>query len=232
MCSTSAVGYYVPIRQDDGVSPCKENTFNRPRQPSRVMVRRYALTSTGCKYLEIGISVGPTADVEILLGDNRGNHLRIPWHTWNSLFDCCTTIEERAQLPGSSLMQINELTVEFCRMFDSSIVKMTIDNKSLYFKPNTVAFLFNLEPCVSYVYPRLYQTVEDVRKKFITFVSVLQQSNAVIETLDTRSAAKIIRDSEYYCRDYLVDCELLACAINDIVIEARKKKRNNILPKH
>ncbi|XP_043249517.1 uncharacterized protein LOC122395741 [Colletes gigas] len=229
MCSTSAMGYYVPIMQDDGVSPCKENTFNRPRQPSRVMVRRYALTSMGSKYLEIGISVGPIADVEILLGDNHGNHPIIPWHTWNTQFDSCTTIEERAQLPGSSLMRIDELTVEFCQIFDSPIVKMTMDTKSLYFKPNTVKFLFNLEPCVSYVYPRLYQTAEDVRTKFKTFVNVLQQSDADSETLDTRCAAKIIRDREYYCKDYLVDCELLGCAINDIVVDARRKKCNNIL---
>ena len=50
---------FVPIVRDDGVAPC---------------VRRYALTTMGSKYLKIGIDVGPTVDVEVLLGDN-GNHL-------------------------------------------------------------------------------------------------------------------------------------------------------------
>ena len=42
---------------------------------SRIMVRRYALTSMGSKYLEIGINVQPMADVEVVLGGNHGNHL-------------------------------------------------------------------------------------------------------------------------------------------------------------
>ena len=120
------------------------------RRGSRIMVRRYALTSVGSKYLEIGINVGP-------IGDNHGNHLILPWHTWNVLFNTCTTIEKRAQLPESESesMRIDDIMVEFCRIFDSSIVKMTRCDKSLYFKLYTVSFLCNLEPCVSYVYPRL-----------------------------------------------------------------------------
>ena len=94
---------------------------------------------------------------------------------------------------------------------------MTMDIKSLYFKPNRVTYLFNFELCIAYVYSRLYQTVEDVRTKYETFVNVLQQSNVACETLDTRRAAKFIRHSEYYDEDYLVDCELLACGINDIL---------------
>ena len=188
------------------------------------MVRRYALTSIDSKYLEFGINVRPMADVEVVLGDNRGNHLILSWHTWDALFDSRTSIEERAQLPGSESLQMNELTVDFCQIYDSPIVKMTMDIKLLYFKPNTVTYLFNLEPCIVYVYPRLYQTAEDVRTKFETFVNLLQHSNIACETLDTCRAAKIIRDSEYYDEDYLVDSELLACAINDILAYARRKK--------
>ena len=47
--------------------------------------------------------------------------------------------------------------------------------------------------------------------KFETFVNVLQQSDVVCETLEARRAAKIISDSEHYCEDYYVDCELVAC---------------------
>ena len=54
---------------------------------------------------------------------------------------------------------------------------------------------------------------------------MLQQSDVACETLDTRHAAKIIRDSEYYDEEYLVDCELVACAINDILADARRKKK-------
>ena len=106
MCSTSAkanvgrMNYYVPIVRDDGVAQCGENTVYCPRRTSRIMVRRYALTSMGSKYLEIGISVRPTIDVEIVLGDNRGMYLTLPSYTWHALCNSRTTIEERSRLPG------------------------------------------------------------------------------------------------------------------------------------
>ena len=44
---------------------------------------------------------------------------------------------------------------------------------------------------------------------------------------NARRAAKIICDSEYYDEDYLVDFELLACIINDILTHVCKKKMLN-----
>ena len=41
----------------------------------RILGRKYALTRTGYKFLEIGINVGPPSYVEIPIGDNRGNEL-------------------------------------------------------------------------------------------------------------------------------------------------------------
>ena len=37
--------------------------------------RHYDLTTTGYKFLEIGINVGPLSYVEIALGDHRGHEL-------------------------------------------------------------------------------------------------------------------------------------------------------------
>ena len=61
-------------------------------------------------------------------------------------------IEERAQLPESASLRINELTVDFCPINDSPIVKMTLDIKSLYFKPNLVIMLRapGIGPCIAY----------------------------------------------------------------------------------
>jgi len=43
----------------------------------RLLSRRYDLTNTGYKYLEIGINVGPPSYVEIVLGDHRGHELAV-----------------------------------------------------------------------------------------------------------------------------------------------------------
>ena len=160
------------------------------------MVRRYALTSMGSKYLEIGIRVRPTIDVEMILGDNRGMFLTLPLYAWHALCNRRTIIEERARLPGSESVRIEQLTVDFLKIYNSPIVKMTLHNKPLYFKPDTVTSLLNLEPCIDYVYSQLHQIVGDAQMKFKTFVNVLQQSDVACETLDARRAAKIICDSK------------------------------------
>ena len=43
----------------------------------RLLNRRYDLTATGYKYLEIGINVGPPSYVEIALRDHRGYELSL-----------------------------------------------------------------------------------------------------------------------------------------------------------
>ena len=161
----------------------------------------------GSKYLEIGIRVRPTVDVEMVLGDNRGMFLTLPLYAWYALCSNRTIIEERSRLPGSLSMQMNQLTMDFCEIYNSSIIKMPLHNKPLYLKPDTVTFLLNLEPCIDYVYWRLHQNVRDVQMKFETFVNVLQQSDVACETLDARRAAKIIcvseTDSSGSFEDYL-----------------------------
>jgi len=60
----------------------------------RLLSRRYDLTATGYKYLEIGINVSPSY-VEIALGDYRGHELSLSLETWkasmssNGIFTRC-----------------------------------------------------------------------------------------------------------------------------------------------
>ena len=53
----------------------------------RLLSRRYDLTNTGYKFLEIGINVGPPSYVEIVLGDYRGHELSLSLETWKSLYE-------------------------------------------------------------------------------------------------------------------------------------------------
>ncbi|XP_076246346.1 uncharacterized protein LOC143186544 [Calliopsis andreniformis] len=81
MCSQYYEVPYTPINEsieDDASSPKKikyaksNSTFKPPHpRPVRILGRRYPLTSTSYKYLEIGIAVGLLSTVEIILGDNR-----------------------------------------------------------------------------------------------------------------------------------------------------------------
>ncbi|EGI62903.1 hypothetical protein G5I_08748 [Acromyrmex echinatior] len=52
----------------------------------RLLSRRYDLTNTGYKFLEIRIDIGPPSYVEIVLGDHRGHELSLSLETWKSLY--------------------------------------------------------------------------------------------------------------------------------------------------
>ena len=51
----------------------------------RLLSRRYNLTNTGYKFLEIGINVSPPSYVEIVLGDHCGTPT-LSLETWKSLY--------------------------------------------------------------------------------------------------------------------------------------------------
>ncbi|KAL6254322.1 hypothetical protein P5V15_014371 [Pogonomyrmex californicus] len=51
------------------------NAISVERRAVRLLSRRYTLTATGYKFLEIGINVGPPSYVEIALGDHWGQEL-------------------------------------------------------------------------------------------------------------------------------------------------------------
>ncbi|KYN11433.1 hypothetical protein ALC57_16414, partial [Trachymyrmex cornetzi] len=60
--------------------------YSMEHRAMRLLSRRYDLTATGYKYLEIGISVGPPSYVEIALGDHCGHELSLSLET--QLVEC------------------------------------------------------------------------------------------------------------------------------------------------
>ncbi|XP_011631501.1 uncharacterized protein LOC105423448 [Pogonomyrmex barbatus] len=78
----SAKGSSAPY---DGEKQKKEcNAISMERRAVRLLSRRYTLTTTGYKFLEIGINVGPPSYMEIALGDHRGQELL---KTWKELYE-------------------------------------------------------------------------------------------------------------------------------------------------
>ena len=51
-----------------------------------LLSRRYDLTNTGYKFLEIGINVDPPIYVEVALGDHRGHELLLSLEMWKDLY--------------------------------------------------------------------------------------------------------------------------------------------------
>ncbi|EZA52004.1 hypothetical protein X777_09438 [Ooceraea biroi] len=80
----SSMNYYVPLQD----APPKQCTSVLPTgRAVHILGRRYALTATGYKYLDIGINVGSPSYVEIAIGDHRGNELILSLETWKGLYE-------------------------------------------------------------------------------------------------------------------------------------------------
>ncbi|XP_071648506.1 uncharacterized protein [Temnothorax longispinosus] len=204
---------------------CKKNfykhnciffSFDKPRYTPRILGKRFALTSTAYKFLDVGINAGPMSSVDILIGDNRGNRIILPHSTWVTFIEKRAGIQRLVQSPAPSSLAFRDL--ELVKIRDADIVKLTSCDTSLYMKPSTVLFLFELEHCVENVYFQLCQNIHGVSEKFKQFVTILRQ-NWII---DKCNAVKVLR--EVYDKNLIIDCELLAYALDTIVYIALHEK--------
>ncbi|XP_036146219.1 uncharacterized protein LOC118646743 [Monomorium pharaonis] len=204
------MNYYVPIQENEARD---KPTISQPRHTPRILRRRFPLMATSYKYLEMGISVGSEPFVEMILGDNKGNQLILPYITWQKFIERRVDIEElvRATIPSSRLF-ICDLVIEIVNVHD--IVKLTLCNTCIYMKPSTVQFLFNLEHCAESVYNQLYQNTYSVSNKYKKFITILRQ-NYVTNKYD---AIKIL--NENYDKTCIIECELVTYASDNIVYDA------------
>lgn len=75
----------------------------QPHHTIYILWRRYALTVTSPKYLEIGIKVGPVPTVEIIFSSNYENQLIVTVKTWKKLMRKSVNIQQLARADKSSL---------------------------------------------------------------------------------------------------------------------------------
>ncbi|KAL6420771.1 hypothetical protein ACFW04_014015 [Cataglyphis niger] len=161
------MNYYVPI-ENVKIPPCKkecDNISSEPRHAVHILGRKYALTPTFYKYLEIGISVWIMSCVLVL-----------PFETWKSLMQKHADIERLLQTSQPPL-QIRDLTIKVIKISDSDIIKITLNNNSLYMNPSTLIHLFDFEKCIKHMYYWLCKNTHIVNEKFKQFVKVLQCNN-------------------------------------------------------
>ncbi|KYM86341.1 hypothetical protein ALC53_04141 [Atta colombica] len=90
-------------------------------------MKKYASASTAYKFLDIGIIVGFISHVQIVINNNGGNRMFISTYK---------TFIERL---------IQDLNVNFVKIYDMNNVKLTLNGTYLYMKPTTILFLSELE---------------------------------------------------------------------------------------
>jgi len=111
--------------------------------------------------------VGPVSSVEMLLGDNKGNHIILPHTTWKIFITRRADIEKLLQSTASASLSIRDLVIDLIKIRDADIVKLTLYDTCMCMKPATILFLFTLE----HVYFGLCQSTHMVSEKFKHFVT-------------------------------------------------------------
>ncbi|XP_032689000.1 protein PFC0760c-like [Odontomachus brunneus] len=124
------MNYYIPIQKDHAetanASASSSNPSLRSHHITRILGRRYDLTSTFYKYLEIGISVGPVSCVEIILGDNRGNHMILPHQIWKEIMHKRTDFDRLLQQAETSPFWIRDLSIKSDKIQNAKVQKLTL----------------------------------------------------------------------------------------------------------
>ncbi|XP_076685991.1 uncharacterized protein LOC143377999 [Andrena cerasifolii] len=188
----------------------------------RILGRDYPLTATAYKRLTIGIRIGmDLCHVEIAIADNKGSELSFSMSTWKLLLqnevDILQRLRSNATSPQTHII-IDHLRLEFTRMHDDQLIKITDNRVVIYMTEATMCKLFAYNHCIEHMYTWLTENMYSVSSKYATFVDVLRSAIAPTDYV------KLISESEHFEQHSLIDCELLACVINHIVDDARSKK--------
>ena len=182
----------------------------------RVLSRRYPLTSTAYKYLEIGINVGPPSYVEIAIGDNRGNELIMSLETWKGLYEQRwnvltppqTDYKARSQADSCNFISTGPLTARICTIKNGLFIRLESQNICMIMNKSTLCRMLDLDDCVDAMFDRLVKFIDIVDVQFTRF------SNIASTVTNPDQVPNAIRTSDVFDKYRLVDCELLALAFS------------------
>lgn len=181
------------------------------RHAVRLLGRRYALTATGYKYLEIGINVGPPSFVEIAIGDNRGNELVMSLETWKGLYEKrwnVLNLLETDYKDSYNFISVGPLTARICTINDANFIRLESNNVRMVMTGSTLRRMFDMDCCIDVTFDRLVKIVDTVDMQFTRF------SNIASTITNPDHVQNAIRNSEIFDKHRLIDCELLTLAFS------------------
>ncbi|XP_071653221.1 uncharacterized protein [Temnothorax longispinosus] len=213
-CATWLIRNHHGLRWEDGNVPYSmvkrliTSAVLAFRCAVRILSRRYALTATGYKFLEIGINVGPPSYVEIAIGDHRGKELLLSLETWKALYEQRRNIQNFFRndfKDAHSFINVGPLTVRVCTSVNNvKLIRLESVNVRLMMTESTLHRMFDLDRCIEARFDRLVRILAAVDAKFAQF------SDIASTVTDPREASNAIYASDAFNTNQLIDCELAA----------------------
>ncbi|XP_077280113.1 uncharacterized protein LOC143907304 [Temnothorax americanus] len=205
----NTMNYYVPIHDVETQTYEKKcNNISLDRRAVRILSRRYALTATEYKFLEIGINVGPPSYVEIAVEDpRRGKELLLSLETWKALYEQRQNIQNFFRNDFKdihSFINVGPLTVRVCTVNNIKLIRLESANVCLRMIKSTMHRMFDLDRCIDARFDRLIRIFATVDAKFAQF------SDIASTVKDPKEASNVIYASDAFNTNQIVDCELAA----------------------
>ena len=150
--------------------------------------------------------------VEITIADNKGSELSFSMSTWKLLLQNEADILQRLRSNATSSQThivIDHLRLDFTRMHDDQLIKITDNRAVIYMTEATMRKLFAYEHCIEHTW--LTENMHSVSSKYATFVEVLR--TAPVPT----NYVKLIYESEHFEQHSWIDCELLALGLQSML---------------
>ena len=167
----------------------------------RLLSRRYDLTNTGYKFLEIGINVGPPNYVKVALGDHRGHELSLSLETWKSLYEQRGNIYKLFRNEyKNNFISVGPLIISVFMLNYATVVRLDSSSVRIMMTETTLRRMFDFNGCVDVTFERLARLIDTVDTKYTRFFNIASEN--------------IICDSDIFNRHQLIDCELLALVFN------------------
>ncbi|KYN28181.1 hypothetical protein ALC57_02403 [Trachymyrmex cornetzi] len=157
------------------------------------------------------------SQVEIAIGDIRGNRIVLPHATWTAFIEKRSDIQQLVRSSTPSPL-IQDLVIEFVKIRDVDNVKLSLCDKCAYMKSSTILFMLELEHCVEHAYFDLCLYTNIVSDKFDYFVNYLRQ-NCIMNKLEAVNTLRRIYDKHSG-----IACELIVYAVDNIVYDALHEK--------
>ncbi|KAL6253947.1 hypothetical protein P5V15_015794 [Pogonomyrmex californicus] len=168
--------------------------------------------STGYKFLNVCVTLERSSRVNIILGDSHGKEVSMSPDTWRQLVEqrhvlskYLQSINGEPSFPAPS--HIGNMTVRFGKINNLTILRLETSAARLAMSKKTVNNMFELEHCISRLVISLTKILGKIDAKLARFKDI------AFTAKDTENISRVIRDSDAYDRNDIIDCELVALYI-------------------
>lgn len=179
------------------------------QHPCRILSRRYPLTKTGYKYLDVGINIATPSHVEIALIDNRGMEIQFAYNVWKAFLDQRDIIHRYFNNDDESEVyttkKIGHITLSFGKLNNVlKVLRLETPTVYLIMTRNTVYNMIAHEYCVDCIVQSLGDMTNIVDTKLARFREIVNGAS------DPAAIHVALSESESFDKNDIVDCELLA----------------------